>query len=88
MALNTIQTNKPGFLSQFSDLSNNDMGVITGKLFGGTSSIGEHLYLNANNLTGISYDAFDNVNLGYIYLSDNQLTVYPQAVTLQNPQRM
>ncbi|XP_053385192.1 uncharacterized protein LOC123535922 isoform X1 [Mercenaria mercenaria] len=58
-------------------------------MFGGTSSVGEFFYLTNNSITGLSIDAFDNVVIGYFYLSDNELTVYPQAIkTSQNPDRI
>ena len=61
---------------------------LTGPMFGGTSSVGEYFYFNNNNLTAVSLDAFDNVDLGWIYLSFNNLDVYPQALLSQNPVRM
>ena len=72
----------------FSVFTNNSLGTIEGAIFGGTSSVGRDLYLDTNSLTSISNDAFDNVVLTYIRLSDNLLTGYPQALLSQNPERM
>ena len=72
----------------FSDLSYNDLGSIDVRIFGGTSYVGEDLFLNSNNLVDINYYAFHNVTLRYIWLNDNLLTIYPQALLSQNPQRM
>ena len=76
------------FVSFYRDLSNNILGTIQGEIFGGSSSIGENLNLQNNSLTYININAFDNVALTYIMLTDNLLTVYPQALLSQNPERM
>ena len=70
------------------DFSNNILGTVEGPIFGGSSSVGEDLILTNNSLTDLNIDAFDNVALTIIYLTDNLLTIYPQALLSQNPQRM
>ena len=72
----------------YSDLSNNAISVIEGPIFGGSSAVGERLLLTNNGLTGMSYDALNNVILHEIDLSDNLLTVFPLALTTQNPDIM
>ena len=70
------------------NLANNSLGTIEGSIFGGASVVGRDLLLQSNSLTGLSYDAFDHVIVTNIFLNDNLLTVYPQALLLQNPEIM
>ena len=72
----------------FSDLSNNALATLEGSMFGGSSSVGKNLKLQNNNLTGLSFDAFSNVAITNIWLTNNRLTVYPQALLSVNPETM
>ena len=76
------------FWGDFRNLKDNSLGTITTNIFGGSSQISEYLYLTNNGLTGLSSDAFDSVVVNYIYLDNNLLEDFPQALLSQNPSRL
>ncbi|XP_053385183.1 uncharacterized protein LOC123535929 [Mercenaria mercenaria] len=65
------------------DLSGNALNTLTKSIFGGISSVSEDLFLNSNNITGISFDAFDNGDLYNLYMHENKFTLFPQVIQTQ-----
>ena len=62
-----------------SHLQDNQMEVVEGKLFGGTSSsVSEALYLSNNHLTCLPSDLLDDATIGQVTLDYNSLDVYPK----------
>jgi hypothetical protein len=48
-------------------------------MFGGSSYV-DRLMLSNNNMKNIASAAFHNVSVDYLYLENNELTVFPVAV--------
>ncbi|KAL4225039.1 hypothetical protein ACF0H5_015734 [Mactra antiquata] len=70
------------FTAYYFYLNDNYINIITNKLFGGTSAV-TVFSLEDNELYAITYDGFSDVDLYDIYLSNNNLTLYPQSLTTQ-----
>ena len=64
------------------------MTSLEGAIFGGFSLVNNSLKLMNNSLTGISIDAFNNLAVTHVWLTNNQLTVFPQALQSLNPTSM
>ena len=62
----------------FSDLQNNHLEMVKGKMFGGSSSVSEALYLNNNQLTCLPSDMLDGVSIDQVMLDYNLLDAYPK----------
>ncbi|CAC5377833.1 THBS2S [Mytilus coruscus] len=60
-------------------LHSNQLTTISSSIFGGTSYV-EYLQMYSNGITSITSDGFRNVDVDYIYLQNNGLTVYPIAL--------
>ncbi|VDI79459.1 Hypothetical predicted protein [Mytilus galloprovincialis] len=65
-------------------LNSNQLTTISSSIFGGTSYV-EYLQMFSNGLTSITSDGFRNVDVDYIYLQNNGLTVYPIALNEITP---
>ncbi|XP_063418986.1 protein artichoke-like [Mytilus trossulus] len=65
-------------------LYNNQLNTISSSIFGGTSYV-KYLQIYNNGLTSITSDGFRNVDVDYIYLQNNGLTVYPIALNEITP---
>ncbi|VDI75919.1 thrombospondin 2/3/4/5 [Mytilus galloprovincialis] len=65
-------------------LYNNQLNTISSSIFGGTSYV-KYLKIYNNGLTSITSDGFRNVDVDYIYLQNNGLTVYPIALNEITP---
>ena len=46
------------------------------------------LYLDSNELQSISINAFSNVTVNAVHLSNNKLSSYPRALNKVNPDEM
>lgn len=84
-----------------SNLNNNNIKLLTSAVFGPVSTIGgageyhynrktslNGLYLDANGIEGISYDAFQDIVVNNIHLSNNNLTSFPRALKTITPGAM
>ena len=69
----------------FRNLKYNNLGTISTNIFGGSSTISQSLYLSNNEMTKLSSNAFDNVQINNIYLDNNLIEEFPQALLTQNP---
>ena len=81
-------------------MSNNKIKLITTAMFGSGSNVGgagQHnrrptgrtgLYLDSNGLESISINAFSDVNVNKVHLSNNELSSYPRALNDVNPDEM
>ena len=56
-------------------------------MFGGSSHV-YRLMLSNNNMKNIASAAFHNVSVDYLYLENNELTVFPVAVNQIQPYGM
>ena len=56
-------------------------------MFGGSSYV-DRLMLSNNNMKNIASAAFHNVSVDYLYLENNELTVFPVAVNQIQPYGM
>ncbi|XP_052067581.1 uncharacterized protein LOC127706896 isoform X1 [Mytilus californianus] len=66
-------------VNEYFYLHSNQLTTISSSIFGGTSNV-EYLQMYSNGITSITSDGFRNVDVDYIYLQNNGLTVYPIAL--------